>query len=121
MRRSELKRLIREIVIEPEESNRYKDSIERFLKSEEAKNILASQEYPSVISQERITEHFKDLILDEDTSDVYKQNPAAVLRGIIDAYDEKVEIFYQNLGIEPEEYINNFLDIEDEEDEGDED
>lgn len=114
MKRSELKQLIKEIVIEPEESNRSAARIERFIQSEEAKNILSGQSHPEVIPPKGILREFAAFMLDEDTDDKYKSNPAAVLIAIIDAYDNAVDNFYDDLADkinEFEDFIKDFVDI----------
>ena len=114
MKRSELKELIREIVIEPEESNRSAARIERFIQSQEAKNILSGQSYPEVIPPKEILSEFRGFMLDEDTDDKYKSNPAAVLKAIVDAHDNAVGNFYDDLADkinELEDFIKDFVDI----------
>ena len=103
---------LKEIAIEPEESNQSTARIDRFIQSQEAKNILSGQIYPNVVLPEDILREFKSYMLDEDSSDEYTSNPAAVLKAIVSAYDNAVENFYDDLSDkvnEFEEFIEDFL------------
>lgn len=113
MKRSELKQLIREIVIEPEDSTtRYEASIERALNSEETQKMLAEFPFKNKFDYRKyITEWIKDYLSQESTPQAHKDNIKGVLRCVIDYCEER--IFQVTSGLDEEEdniisYIHDF-------------
>ena len=113
MKRSELKKLIREVVIEPEDSTtRHEASIERALNSEKAQKMLAEFPFTNKFDYRKdIIKWIKDYLTQESTPQAHKNNIEGVLRCVIDYCEERISQVMSSLDEEEDNIISYIYDF----------